>query len=153
MVWDAAEPAAVVSGAAAAVVVCALIHRLAISGAGADADPCAARGQTRDARERVHTRHLLQPLKLRGLTIRNRAIRAAAYAGSSLEEMKRCHKEVAEGGIGMTTVAYCAVHRDGRYKQHYHCRHPSPEHAQRPMQSANDRTDMCLSPSPSALDP
>ena len=72
-------------------------------------------GGSREVEEvEVKTRLLLQPLQLRDLTIRNRLIRAAAYAGSGLEEMKICHGEVAEGGAGMTTVAYCATHEDGR---------------------------------------
>ena len=65
--------------------------------------------------EVVQTRLVLNPLKIGNLTLRNRIIRAAAYAGSGLDEMKVCHEEVAVGGVGMTTIAYCAIHHDGRY--------------------------------------
>eukprot|EP00729_Bicosta_minor_P014389 gene14389-6221_t len=64
--------------------------------------------------EVVQTRLVLNPLKIGNLTLRNRIIRAAAYAGSGLDEMKVCHEEVAVGGVGMTTIAYCAIHHDGR---------------------------------------
>ena len=57
---------------------------------------------------------LLQPLTLRDLTIRNRCIRAAAFGGSSIQNMKQCHVEVARGGVGMTTIAYTSVSMEGR---------------------------------------
>lgn len=71
--------------------------------------------------EVVQTRLVLNPLKIGNLTLRNRIIRAAAYAGSGLDEMKVCHEEVAVGGVGMTTIAYCAIHHDGRYAYGFDC--------------------------------
>ena len=57
---------------------------------------------------------ILQTLQLRGLTLRNRIIRAAAYGGSSLQAMIETHVEVSKGGAGMTTLAYACVSKDGR---------------------------------------
>ena len=57
---------------------------------------------------------ILQTLQLRGLTLRNRIIRAAAYGGSSLQAMIETHVEVSKGGAAMTTLAYACVSKDGR---------------------------------------
>jgi len=54
------------------------------------------------------------PLKLAGLTLKNRVIRAAAFDGSNVEEIVATHEGVAKGGVGMTVVAYCCVSKDGR---------------------------------------
>jgi 2,4-dienoyl-CoA reductase-like NADH-dependent reductase (Old Yellow Enzyme family) len=59
------------------------------------------------------------PLTLGPLTLRNRIVKAATYEGLSrkglvTEELVEFHERVARGGVGMTTVAYCAVSRDGR---------------------------------------
>ncbi|CAK9023066.1 4 [Durusdinium trenchii] len=56
---------------------------------------------------------VLQPIRLRGLTLRNRVIRAAAFDGESEAEMVQTHVEQSKGGVGMTTVAYCCVDDDG----------------------------------------
>lgn len=50
--------------------------------------------------------------------MRNRTIRAAAFEGMCPEhrptaELVAYHREVAEGGVGMTTVAYAAVEQSG----------------------------------------
>lgn len=50
--------------------------------------------------------------------LRNRSIRAAAFEGMSpghlaSPELIAYHREVAEGGVGMTTVAYAAVEQSG----------------------------------------
>lgn len=58
-------------------------------------------------------------LRLRDLTLRNRFIKSATYegmspagrAGSALIEH---HAALARGGVGLTTVAYCAVDPEGR---------------------------------------
>ena len=61
----------------------------------------------------------LEPWTLNGLELRNRVIRAAAFAGATLEAMTKTHVELAEGGVGMTTVAYACVSSDGRtFKTH-----------------------------------
>jgi 2,4-dienoyl-CoA reductase-like NADH-dependent reductase (Old Yellow Enzyme family) len=62
---------------------------------------------------------LLSPVRLGGLKLRNRIIRAGCYEGMAREgsvtdELVEHHRAVAAGGVGMTTVAYCAVDDDGR---------------------------------------
>lgn len=55
-----------------------------------------------------------------GLSLRNRVVRAATFEGMCTREgvptdsLVRLHALVAQGGAGMTTVAYGAVHPDGR---------------------------------------
>ncbi|TFH20924.1 MAG: NADH:flavin oxidoreductase [Myxococcales bacterium] len=57
--------------------------------------------------------------RLNGLTLRNRLIKAATFEGKSpggvlSDELIRLHERIGEGGIGMTTLAYCAAEADGR---------------------------------------
>lgn len=57
--------------------------------------------------------------KLNGLTLRNRLIKAATFENKSpggvpSEELIRLHERLGQGGIGMTTVGYCAAESDGR---------------------------------------
>lgn len=64
---------------------------------------------------------LFSPAKLNDLELRNRVIRAATFEGMTpngipSEGLIDLHREVAEGGVSMTTVAYCAVEADGRIK-------------------------------------
>lgn len=61
----------------------------------------------------------LAPARLGSLSLRNRVIKTATYEGMTPggvpgEALLRHHRELARGGVGMTTVAYCAVSRDGR---------------------------------------
>jgi 2,4-dienoyl-CoA reductase-like NADH-dependent reductase (Old Yellow Enzyme family) len=61
--------------------------------------------------------------KLNGLTLRNRLIKAATFEGKTpgavpSEEYVRLHERIGEGGIGMTTLAYCAAEADGRLHEH-----------------------------------
>ncbi|MCX6282116.1 MAG: NADH:flavin oxidoreductase [Bacteroidetes bacterium] len=61
---------------------------------------------------------LFTPFRLGPLTLRNRSIRSAAFEGMCpgqlvSEDLVNYHKAVAEGGIGMTTVAYAAVSQSG----------------------------------------
>lgn len=63
-------------------------------------------------------RPLFTSFNLGPLTLRNRTIRAAAFEGMCpgnrvSEELIEYHRSVAAGGIGMTTVAYAAVHPSG----------------------------------------
>ncbi len=56
---------------------------------------------------------------LNGLRLRNRLIKAATFEGKSpggvpSDDLIRFHERVGQGGIGMTTVAYCAAEADGR---------------------------------------
>ncbi|UXA19147.1 NADH:flavin oxidoreductase [Mycobacterium sp. SMC-4] len=59
------------------------------------------------------------PAKLGPLTLRNRIIKAATFEASSpdalvTEDLITYHRLPAAGGVGMTTVAYCAVAPGGR---------------------------------------
>lgn len=59
------------------------------------------------------------PAKLGPITLRNRVIKAAtneglAYKSRMTQELIDFHIAYAEGGVGMTTLAYCAVAPDGR---------------------------------------
>jgi 2,4-dienoyl-CoA reductase-like NADH-dependent reductase (Old Yellow Enzyme family) len=61
------------------------------------------------------------PARLNGLELRNRVIKAATFEGMSpggvpSERLYDHHRAVAEGGVAMTTLAYCAVEADGRVK-------------------------------------
>ncbi len=58
------------------------------------------------------------PGKIGGLTLRNRTIRAGCFEGmcpnaTPGEALLKHHQDIAHGGIGMTTVSYCAVAKDG----------------------------------------
>ena len=64
------------------------------------------------------TRLTFTPLKIGPITLRNRTIRAAAFEGmcpgnKPSESLIDYHRSVAAGGIGMTTVAYAAVSKEG----------------------------------------
>ncbi len=64
-------------------------------------------------------RTVFTPGRLAGLTLRNRVIKAATYEGMSpggvpSDALIRHHRDLAAGGVGMTTVAYCAVSPDAR---------------------------------------
>lgn len=59
------------------------------------------------------------PFRLGDLTLRNRVIKAATFEGMApgstvSPALVRHHETLAAGGVGMTTVAYCAVAADGR---------------------------------------
>lgn len=59
------------------------------------------------------------PAKLGPITIRNRFIKAATFEGMApkgvvTEGLIDYHRAVVAGGVGMTTLAYCAVSPDGR---------------------------------------
>lgn len=58
------------------------------------------------------------PATLGPLRLRNRIIKAATFEGATpkrvvTDRLIDFHRRVAAGGVGMTTVAYCAVSRDG----------------------------------------
>jgi 2,4-dienoyl-CoA reductase-like NADH-dependent reductase (Old Yellow Enzyme family) len=58
------------------------------------------------------------PGKMGNLTLRNRTIRSGCFEGMCQnatpgEALIEHHRKVAAGGIGMTTVSYCSVSRDG----------------------------------------
>ena len=59
------------------------------------------------------------PFRLGSLRLRNRIIKAATFEGMSPRgevspALVEHHRRIAEGGAGLTTVAYCAVNADGR---------------------------------------
>jgi 2,4-dienoyl-CoA reductase-like NADH-dependent reductase (Old Yellow Enzyme family) len=63
------------------------------------------------------------PFSLGALTLRNRVIRSAAFEGMSqggrpTQALIDYHRQIAAGGVGMTTVAYASVSSDGRTYDH-----------------------------------
>ncbi|MBQ6640522.1 MAG: NADH:flavin oxidoreductase [Saccharopolyspora sp.] len=65
----------------------------------------------------------LQPARLGPVTLRNRVLKAATFEGRTpkslvSDDLIEFHRQVAAGGAGMTTVAYCAVSPDGRSAKH-----------------------------------
>lgn len=63
------------------------------------------------------------PARLGPITLRNRVIKAATFEGRTpdalvTDDLIEFHREVAAGGVGMTTVAYCAVAPGGRTDRH-----------------------------------
>ena len=61
--------------------------------------------------------------RLNGLSLRNRLIKSATFEGKSRgghvsPELVRLHERMGEGGVGMTTLAYCAAEADGRIHEH-----------------------------------
>src|SRR5277367_362849 len=61
--------------------------------------------------------------RLGPLTLRNRIVKAATFEGSTprgqvTDRLVEFHARVARGGVGMTTVAYCAVAPAGRVQRH-----------------------------------
>ncbi|HWS44395.1 MAG TPA: NADH:flavin oxidoreductase, partial [Acidimicrobiia bacterium] len=63
------------------------------------------------------------PAQLGPITLRNRIIKAATFEGRTPKrvvtpELVEFHRRFAAGGVGMTTVAYCAVTRAGSTDGH-----------------------------------
>ncbi|MEM9327815.1 MAG: NADH:flavin oxidoreductase [Bacteroidota bacterium] len=59
------------------------------------------------------------PLQLGSLRLKNRFIKSATSEGywkdsAPTDAMIDWHRRIAQGGVGMTTLAYCAVNQDGR---------------------------------------
>lgn len=59
------------------------------------------------------------PTRLGSLTLRNRIIRTAAFEGMCPEgaptaALQEHHRRMGQGGVAMTTVAYCSISADGR---------------------------------------
>src|SRR4051812_14984966 len=62
---------------------------------------------------------LFEPAELGPVRLRNRVIKAATFEGMSRKglvtpQLIDFHRAFAAGGVGMTTLAYCAVSSDGR---------------------------------------
>ena len=67
--------------------------------------------------------NIFTPQNLGGLNLRNRIIRAGCFEGMCqdgkvTDQLIEHHRRVAEGGVAMTTVAYCSVSFDGRAFAH-----------------------------------
>lgn len=61
----------------------------------------------------IFTPFSIGPVKLRNRVIRSAAFENMAYGNSPSQDLFDYHTAVARGGVGMTTVAYCAVNRSG----------------------------------------
>lgn len=66
---------------------------------------------------------VFEPAQLGPVTLRNRLIKAATFEGRTpdalvTDDLIDFHVRVAEGGVGMTTVAYLAVAPEGRTDRH-----------------------------------
>lgn len=64
-----------------------------------------------------------EPARLNGLALPNRLIKAATFEGKSpdgtvSDALVQLHRRMGEGGVAMTTVAYCAAEADGRIHEH-----------------------------------
>lgn len=62
---------------------------------------------------------VFSPAKLGPITLRNRILKAATFEARTpgalvSDDLIAFHRTMAAGGVGMTTVAYCAVSRGGR---------------------------------------
>ena len=62
------------------------------------------------------------PGQLNNLTLKNRFIKAGTYEGMTPEgritdQLRRFHRDIAAGGVAMTTIGYCAVEPDGRLNE------------------------------------
>ncbi|MCY4046285.1 MAG: NADH:flavin oxidoreductase [Cellvibrionales bacterium] len=60
-----------------------------------------------------------QPASINSLQLKNRFIKAGTFenmtpGGMPSERLHQFHQQMAEGGIGMTTLGYCAVENNGR---------------------------------------
>jgi 2,4-dienoyl-CoA reductase-like NADH-dependent reductase (Old Yellow Enzyme family) len=60
-----------------------------------------------------------QPMRLGPVALRNRFVKAATFEGFGsgrevTEELVDFHRTFAAGGVGLTTLAFCAVSREGR---------------------------------------
>ncbi len=63
-----------------------------------------------------------EPAQLNGLTLKNRFIKAGTFEGKSphgvpTEAYLDFHQKIAEGGVAMTTLGYCATEADGRLNE------------------------------------
>ncbi|NIB42919.1 NADH:flavin oxidoreductase [Pseudomaricurvus alkylphenolicus] len=69
-----------------------------------------------------HLQRAFEPARLGSLELRNRVIKAATYEGKSPggipgKELYEFHREICQGGVGMTTIGYCTTEADGRISE------------------------------------
>jgi 2,4-dienoyl-CoA reductase-like NADH-dependent reductase (Old Yellow Enzyme family) len=63
--------------------------------------------------------HCFTPKNLNGLALKNRFIKAGTFEGMSplgtvSSALSEFHNRIADGGVAMTTIGYCAIENDGR---------------------------------------
>jgi len=73
---------------------------------------------TKKKQETTPESKLFTPFQLGPITLRNRIVRSAAFENMArhnapTQQLQDYHVSVARGGVGMTTVAYCAVDLSG----------------------------------------
>ena len=62
---------------------------------------------------KLFTEYKLGPITLKNRTIRSAAFENMCYGNKPSQDLFDYHTSVAKGGVGMTTIAYCAVDRSG----------------------------------------
>ena len=62
---------------------------------------------------KLFTQCRLGPISLRNRSIRSAAFENMCYGNKPSQDLFNYHTAVARGGVGMTTVAYCAVNKSG----------------------------------------
>lgn len=77
---------------------------------------------TRTASEQALQR-CFSPAKLNGLQLKNRLIKAGTFENMTPEgrpstQLETFHCRLADGGVAMTNIGYCAVTADGRLNEH-----------------------------------
>ncbi|MCB9701852.1 MAG: NADH:flavin oxidoreductase [Myxococcales bacterium] len=82
-----------------------------------------------------------EPTRLRGLALQSRVIKSATYEGMSpgglpSPALIEHHRALAAGGVGLTTVAYCAVSPGGRSFAEQLLMTPATAEALRPLTAA-----------------
>ncbi len=65
-------------------------------------------------KQRLFTSFDLGPIRLRNRFIRTAAFEGMSPGGRPTDALVEHHRRVCEGGVAMTTVAYCSVSEDGR---------------------------------------
>ena len=68
---------------------------------------------TAKSKSKVFTPGKIGNLELRNRTIRSGCFEGMCYHATPSDALIEHHRKVAAGGIGMTTVAYCAASQDG----------------------------------------